>query len=86
MPKISDERREQIDKLMAKIVQIKDSGLLPKGYAKTVAEELEVKTSKVYDVANGRHYNPEVAEMLLNMAGESKLQQLIKKADDILGE
>lgn len=78
--------KQAVEALKEKMVKIRNSGLLPKGYAKTIAQKLEIKEDIVYNVAAGRSGNMDVAAEIIEMASQNKLQKLLKLADKVLAD
>lgn len=81
---------KDLNELKALIKQVKDSGVLPHGYAKKIAAKLNLGegvkgTQKVYQIANGISYDEQIADEILSMAKENKMKQQIALAKDILG-
>jgi len=65
--------------------EIKDRGLLPHGFAKKIVDKLGLRnTQQVYQVSNSSYYNEAIADEILAMAADNKLNQQIQKAKDIL--
>jgi len=76
---------EHLKKAKAAMVKLKNSGLLPKGYAKEVAKELGLDDHrKVYQVAGGHVYHQEIAEAIYRKAKANKMLQLVSDVDELL--
>ena len=77
---------EAIETLRTQLKQMRDKGLLPKGYAKIVAEKVGGKCTpnKVYHVFTGNNSDLEIMEYLIELAENSKLEALAKRAKKVL--
>ena len=72
--------------------ELKDSGLLPNGYAKKILEILLEKgianekwtVEKIYDVTKGRSLNSKIIDELLSMAEENKVTEQIRRAEKLM--
>lgn len=74
------------EKIKAKLIEIKERNLLPKGYGQTIADEFNIKRNDVYQYLNGRRFNLEIAERLFELASENREKQLLEKMDNLLKE
>ncbi|GEM_PF-4480862 len=74
------------EKIKAKLIEIKERNLLPKGYGQTIADEFSIKRNDVYQYLNGRRFNLEIAERLFELASENREKQLLEKMDNLLKE
>lgn len=73
-----------LETIKAKMVELKNSGLLPRGFAKKIADKLGVTTQKVYQITNGVYYNEDIVNEVLEIAADNKIKKQIEKANDIL--
>jgi len=79
-------------KLVAKVREIKDAGLLPRGYSKVVIERLAkrgviVTESSVYNtISKGSttSSNTDILKELVELAKEYNLEEMIETADRVL--
>ena len=76
---------KDLNELKSLLKKIKESGVLPYGYAKKIKEKLGLNTAdEVYQVSGGHRYNEKIADEILEMAKDNKLKQQIQAAKDIL--
>lgn len=76
----------KVEQIKAKLIQIKERNLLPKGYGKTIAEEFDITRNDVYQYLNGRRFNIEIAERLFELAYNNREKQLLEKMNKFLEE
>ena len=76
------------DELRTKLQQLRDGGFLPKGYAKTINEQLGIKDRNlIYHVITGKggKFDYLIAKAIIDLASKPKPEkELIEKANRLL--
>ena len=70
--------------IQKKMVELRKSGLLPRGYAKAIAEKIGCDKNSVYQVTSGRYVVPEIVEALIELAEENKEILLLNRLNKVL--
>lgn len=68
-----------------KMKQLKAEGKLPTRYAKVINEKYpHLKTTQIHEVANGRYYNAEVVDAILELAENGKPEEQMERLEKLL--
>ena len=71
-------------KILEKILRLKKDGYLPTRYAKAIKDKYpEMDTNRIHNVANGRSYNAEIIDAILELAETGKAEQQLERLEKL---
>ena len=77
-------KKSTSDKIREKMVAIRESGVLPRGYAVTIAKELGTTKNAVYQVMHGNSLNEKIIEAVMKLAKmKNKNEKLLDRLNKI---
>ena len=78
--KLAESKKE----IKARIKQLKADGMLPTRYAKAIHTKYPNLTiAGIQDVANGRYYNEEIVDAILELAEKGKVEKQKERLDKL---